>query len=218
MIRENVERILRQIPSYVEVVAATKKRTPSEILEAITAGIKIIGENYIQEAEKKIEVIGNKNVDWHFIGHLQKNKVKKAVRLFDMIQTLDSIELAQLLDKECKKIGKIMPVLIEINIAKESTKTGIFPDDLDSLVKEILPLENLKVMGLMTMGPLVEHSYQLRPYFREIKRLFDDIKEEYPALSDFKYLSMGMSSSFKVAIEEGANMIRLGTVIFDPRE
>ncbi len=157
-------------------------------------------------------------MDWHLIGHLQKNKVKKAVRLFDMIQTLDSIELAQLLDKECKRIGKIMPVLIEINIAKESAKAGIFPDDLDNLVKEILPLENLKVMGLMTMGPSVEHPHQLRPYFREIKKLFDGIKEEYPALSDFKYLSMGMSSSFKVAIEEGANMIRLGTVIFGPRE
>ena len=154
MIRENVERILRQIPSYVEVVTATKKRSPSEILEAITAGIKIIGENYIQEAEKKIEVIGNKNVDWHLIGHLQKNKVKKAVRLFDMIQTLDSIELAQLLDKECKRIGKIMPVLIEINIAKESTKTGIFPDDLDRLVKEIFTVREFKGDGSYDYGAI----------------------------------------------------------------
>lgn len=216
MIKRNIERIFKEIPEYVKVVAATKKRLPEEIQEAINAGIRIVGENYVQEAEKKLEVIGRK-VEWHLIGHLQKNKVKKAIKIFDVIQTLDSLELAMLVDRECKKLNKIMLAMVEVNIAKEPQKAGVFPEDLEGLVKEVSKLENIKLAGLMTMGPYSENPEGLRPYFRKTKTLFEKIKNSYKNLLDWKYLSMGMSSSYKVAIEEGANMIRLGTAIFGPR-
>ncbi len=215
MIEENVARLLRELPQNVLLCAATKGRTPQEILRAIDSGVKIIGENYIQEAEKKYKIIGKK-ASWHLIGHLQKNKVKKAVRLFDMIQTLDSVELACLIDKECQKIRKTMPVLIEINIAKEPQKAGIFPEDLDSFVKEIIDLKNIKIMGLMTMGPLLENPQDIRPYFKKTRKLFEEIKSKYKKL-DWKYLSMGMSQTYKIAIQEGANIVRIGTAIFGER-
>jgi hypothetical protein len=217
MIRENIERILKEIPPYVEIVAATKKRSIPEILEAIDVGIKIIGENYVQDAERKYEVIG-KRVSWHLIGHLQRNKVKRAVRLFDMIQTLDSLELAGLIDRECKKIGKIMPALVEINIAGEPQKSGILPQNLEEFIGEVVRFKNLRLCGLMTMGPWMEDPCGLRPYFKEAKRLFDRVSQIYGDTLDWRYLSMGMSSSYRVAIEEGANMVRLGTVLFGPRE
>jgi len=216
MIRENVKKILDELPDGVLLVAAAKTRTPEEILEAIEAGIQIIGENYVQEAERAYEVIGNK-VKWHMIGHLQRNKVKKAVRIFDMIETVDSIGLAKEIDKQCKKIGKIMPVLVEINSGEEPQKSGVMPDEAIDLVKEISKFENIKVEGLMTMGPLLDDPEELRPYFRKTKELFEKIKEMNIPNVEMKYLSMGMSDSYKVAIEEGANIVRIGTKIFGPR-
>ena len=216
MIRENVKKILDELPDGVLLVAAAKTRTPEEILEAIEAGIQIIGENYVQEAERAYEVIGNR-VKWHMIGHLQRNKVKKAVRIFDMIETVDSIGLAKEIDKQCKKIGKIMPVLVEINSGEEPQKSGVMPDEAIDLVKEISKFENIKVEGLMTMGPLLDDPEELRPYFRKTKELFEKIKEMNIPNVEMKYLSMGMSDSYKVAIEEGANIVRIGTKIFGPR-
>lgn len=216
MIKANIERIFKEIPGYVKVVAATKQRSPEQILEAINAGIRIVGENYVREAEKKIEIIGRK-VYWHLIGHLQKNKVKKAIKIFDLIQTLDSIELAVLLDKECRRMNKTIFAMVEVNIAKEPQKTGVLPEDLIEFVKKVSQLENIKLVGLMTMGPYLDNLEDLRPYFREAKTLFERIKELWKDTLDWKYLSMGMSSSYKIAIEEGANMVRLGTVIFGPR-
>jgi len=217
MIRERVKEILRQIPQDVQVVAATKTRSPEEIEEAIKAGITIIGENYVQEAERKQEVLG-KHVCWHLIGHLQKNKVKKAVKIFDLIETLDSLPLAEMIEKECNKINKQMPVFVEINIAKESQKSGIREDELMPFLEELLSFRHLSVEGLMTMGPWVEDAEFLRPYFKRMKRMFEEVRITYrDKLPNFRYLSMGMSTSFKVAIQEGANIIRLGTILFGTR-
>jgi len=215
-IRQNVTQVLSKLPKGVELVAAAKTREPWEIQEAIEAGVRIVGENYLQEAERAYQVIGDR-IRWHFIGHLQKNKVKKAVRLFSMIETIDSLEIASEIDKRCAQIGKIMPVLIEINSSREGQKSGVFPEKAVELVTEISALPNLRIMGLMTMGPLCENPEDLRPYFRETKELFREIGELNLPSTNMKYLSMGMTDSYKVAIEEGANMVRIGTRIFGER-
>lgn len=218
MIKENVEKILVELPTSIELVAAVKGRTISEVEEAVKAGVTIIGENYIKEAEDKFKVFGSK-VKWHLIGHLQKNKVKKAVQIFDMIETVDSWELAEAVDKECKKIDKIMGVLIEVNIAQEFQKNGVLPEDVEALTLDILKLSNLKLKGLMTMGPLVKDSQDIRPFFKETKDIFEKIKLSLPSLNsqDWRYLSMGMSDTYRIAIEEGANIIRIGRGIFGKR-
>ena len=215
-IRENVKLILSELPDGVELVAAAKTRRPEEVLEAIESGVDIIGENYLQEMESAYRVIGRK-AKWHFIGSLQKNKVGKAVRLFDMIETVDSLEIAGEIDKRCAQIGKAMPVLIEINSGRESQKTGVFPEDVDEMVKEISNYQNLKVAGLMTMGPMWGDPEDSRPYFRETKRLFDRIKSLGLPGVEMRYLSMGMTNSYRVAIEEGANIVRIGTKVFGER-
>jgi hypothetical protein len=213
-IKDNVKLLFSDISQDIKILAATKQKNISEIEEAIGAGIKIIGENYVKEAESKLKEFKGK-AELHFIGHLQTNKVRKAVEIFDMIQTVDSEKIANEIDKECKKIGKIMPMLLEINIAGEENKSGIMPNGLFGLANKITHLKNLKLKGLMTMGPNVKNPEELRPYFKEAKILFDEIKKAYPEIDT---LSMGMSDSYKIAIEEGANMVRLGTIIFGNRE
>jgi pyridoxal phosphate enzyme (YggS family) len=200
----------------VELVAAAKTRSPGEIREAVEAGVRVIGENYVQEAESAYQVIGDK-AKWHFIGHLQKNKVKKAVRLFDMIETVDSLEIATEINKRCAQIGKTMPVLIEINSGREVQKSGVLPEKAIELVREISNLPNLKIMGLMTVGPLLGNPEGLRPYFKATKKLFSELRELNLPNVIMKYLSMGMTDSYQVAIEEGANMVRIGTRIFGER-
>jgi pyridoxal phosphate enzyme (YggS family) len=212
-IKENVRELLRDLPAGIELVAAVKGRQVKDIQEAIDAGVKIIGENYIQEAEGLYSVIGN-CVQWHFIGHLQKNKVKKAVSLFDMIETVDSIDLAAEIDKRCREAGKIMPVLIEINSGRELQKAGVFSENAATLVREISDLNHVKVMGLMTMGPLSANPEALRPCFAETKMTFDALKKLELNNVEMKYLSMGMSDSYRIAIEEGANIVRIGSKIF----
>ena len=216
MIKDNAKKVLAELPQGVELVAAAKDRSAGEVEEAIEAGIKIIGENYLKQAQEKFAVLGSK-VKWHFIGHLQKNKAKRAVKIFDMIETLDSLDLAEVLDKECKKINKVMPVLIEVNSAAEPQKQGVLTEDVERLLGQILRLANLKPMGLMTMGPWLDNPQALRPFFRKTKELFDKIKDNYQGKLDWVYLSMGMSSSYRVAIEEGANLVRVGTAIFGER-
>ena len=215
-IAENVKRILNELPEGVILVGAAKTRTPEEILEAVDAGLEIVGENYVQEAERAYNVVGDR-VKWHMIGHLQRNKVKKAIKIFDMIETVDSVRLAKEIDKQCKKIGKVMPVLIEINSAKEEQKSGVMPEDALSLMQDISRFENIKIMGLMTMGPFLEDPEDLRPYFRLTKELFEKIKDIGIDGVEMRYLSMGMSDSYRVAIEEGANMVRIGTLLFGKR-
>ena len=216
-IKSNLEKILSEISEGVELVAAAKSRTAEEILQAIEAGVKIIGENYVQESLKKIEKIGHK-VRWHFIGHLQTNKVKYVIPVYDMIETVDSFKLAKEIDKHAKKNNKIMPVLIEINSGKEPQKFGIIPEDAENLIKEISTLSNIKVMGLMTMGPFTGDPEKARPYFIVTQKLFDKISDRNIPNVEMKYLSMGMSNSYKIAIEEGANMVRIGTKIFGERK
>ena len=216
-IRENVQRILSELPEGVELEAAAKTRSAEEVLEAIKAGVKIIGENYVQEAEKVCAIVGNK-VSWHFIGHLQKNKVKKAVCLCDMIETVDSVEIAKEIDKRCSQIGKTMPVLIEVNSGREKQKSGVLPEDTEQLVREISELQNIKMMGLMTMGPLSGDPENARPYFVETKKIFDQVRKLDLPKVEMKYLSMGMTNSYKIALEEGANIVRIGTAIFGKRD
>ncbi len=215
-IAQNVQRILSELPSGVELVAAAKTRQPEEILEAVESGIKIIGENYVQEAEKAYEIIGNK-AKWHFIGHLQKNKAKKAAKIFDMIETVDSVEIARELDKRCAQIGKVLAVLIEINSGREKQKSGILPDNAEQLIREISSFQNIKVMGLMTMGPHFGNPEDSRPYFVETRKIFEKIKKLDLPNIEMKYLSMGMTNSYQIALEEGANIVRIGTKIFGER-
>ena len=217
MIKRNVDQILSELPDGVQLVAAVKTRAPEEILEAVESGVKILGENYVQEAERAYEIIGNKT-EWHFIGHLQKNKVKKAVNIFDMIETVDSSELAREIDKRCAQIGKVMPVLIEINSGREEQKSGVFPEKAEQLVTEISGLNNIRVMGLMTMGPRFGNPEDSRPYFVETKKIFERIKKlDLPDIQ-MRYLSMGMTNSYKIALDEGANMVRIGSKIFGERD
>ena len=217
MIEQNINRLLSELPQGVELVAAAKTRKPEEILQAIEAGVKIVGENYVQEAERAYEVVGSR-ARWHFIGYLQKNKVKKAVKLFDMIETVDSIELAEEIDRRCAQIGKVMPVLIEINSGREKQKTGVLPEKAAQLIREVSSLPNLRVTGLMTMGPRFGDPEDSRPYFRETKKIFEIIKKLNLPHVEMKYLSMGMTNSYKIAVDEGANMVRIGSKIFGERD
>jgi len=215
-IKENVRSLLAELPRGVELVAAAKTRTPDEINEAIKAGVRIIGENYIQETETARAAIGDR-VRWHFIGSLQKNKVKKAVRLFDMIETVDSLSLAQAISRESALAGKTMPVLMEVNSGREPQKSGVLPEDAEALVKEIARLEHVHILGLMTMGPRFGEPEGARPYFAETRRLFQRLKGLKLDGVEMQYLSMGMTNSYKIALEEGANMVRLGSLIFEER-
>ena len=216
MIRENLRKILEELPEGVSLEGAAKTRTPEEILEAIEAGLEIIGENYVQEAEKAYQVIGDR-VKWHMIGHLQRNKAKKAVMVFDMIETVDSLKLAREIDKWCEKHGKIMPILIEINSGEETQKTGVLPEDVLPLINDMLELKNIKIVGLMTMGPFAGDPEDSRPYFQRTREIFEKLKEmDLPGV-EMNVLSMGMSNSYRVALEEGANLVRIGTKLFGER-
>jgi pyridoxal phosphate enzyme (YggS family) len=208
--------IRKTIPDHVIIVAAAKTRTVDEIKEAIDAGIEIIGENYVQEAQKAISVLGDQ-AKWHMIGHLQRNKAKQAVQLFDMIETLDSWRLAEVIDRRCSAIGKTMPVLVEINSGREPNKTGVMPEDVDELIQKLAGLSHIQVQGLMTMGPQFGDPEDARPFFQETKKAFDRISAAGISNIEMRYLSMGMSNSYRVAIEEGSNMIRIGTDLFGPR-
>lgn len=216
MIKQNVIKLLGELPVGVTLEAAAKTRTAEEIGQAIEAGIKIIGENYLQEAERAYEVIGNR-AEWHFIGHLQSNKVKKAVNLFDMIETVDSVAIASEIDKRCAQINKVMPVLIEINSGREEQKAGVFPEEAEPLIRQISSLPNLKIMGLMTMGPFAGDPEDSRPYFVATRKIFEQLKKKPIPGVEMKHLSMGMTNSYKVAIEEGANIVRIGSKIFGER-
>ena len=216
MIKENVNKLLTELPSGVELEAAAKTRSVDEVLEAIDAGVNIIGENYIQEALTINEAIKGK-ARLHFIGHLQRNKVKKAVEIFDMIETVDSLRLAKEIDKRCAQIEKIMHLLIEINSGRESQKFGVFPEDAKNLIQDCSSLQHIKVMGLMTMGPFTGEPEEARPYFIETRKCFNEFKSHPLPNIEMKYLSMGMTNSYKVAIEEGANIVRIGTKIFGER-
>jgi pyridoxal phosphate enzyme (YggS family) len=215
-IREKVVEILGELPEGVQLVAAAKTVAPIRILEAIEAGVRIIGENYVQEAETAFGLVGDR-AEWHFIGHLQSNKVKRAVGLFDMIETVDSVQIAREIDRRCAQIGKVMPVLIEINSGRERQKSGVLPEEAEGLIKDIAQLENIRVVGLMTMGSRFGNPEESRPYFIETRKVFESIKALNLPGVEMRYLSMGMTNSYRVAIEEGANIVRIGSKIFGQR-
>lgn len=240
MLIENASAIFKRIshaamragrsPDEVKLIAVTKTVGIETIKEAIDAGLRIFGENRVQEAQKKISDLkfeitppippfekgGMKGgVEWHLIGHLQKNKAKYAVQLFDLIHTVDSIELAEELNKQAEKIGKIQSILVQVKLSEEETKHGISEDELILLLEEIKKLKNLKLEGLMTMPPFFDNPEEARPYFRRLREIRDNAKEKGFMLPE---LSMGMSGDFEVAIEEGATMVRIGTAIFGERE
>lgn len=216
LIKKNADRLLKEIPPNVTLLAAAKTRSLEEVRAACDAGIYAFGHNYVQEAHPMI-VSADFKADWHMIGHLQRNKAGMAVEIFDVVESLDSMRLANELEKRCGDIGKVMDVLIEVNSGAEDNKTGILPQEVLPLAQLVDTLPYLRLTGLMTMGPLSGDAELSRPYFKNTCALFDQLKGMHLSNSAISVLSMGMSGSYKVAIEEGATMVRIGTLLFGPR-
>ena len=194
-------------------MAVTKTATMGQIEEAINAGVKIIGENRVQDAKEKYQNL-TAGIEWHLIGHLQTNKVKYAVEIFNCIHSVDSIKLAQEIDKRSKQFGKIMDVLVEVNVSGEESKYGIKLEEVKPFIKNISEFLRIKVRGLMTIAPIVKDKEEVRPYFRKLRELSKEIKSKNIENVKMDYLSMGMTKDFEIAIEEGANMVRIGRGIF----
>ena len=207
-----------RIPESVRLVAVSKTVNADRVTQAIDAGAAILGENYIQEARDKFNTLYERSVQWHFIGHLQSNKAKYAVRMFDLIHSVESFKLAKALDKEARKNGKVQDILIQVNISREETKSGITETDAVELIEQISGLENLRVKGLMTMPPFFDAPEQARPFFHQLARLRDRIVERNIPGVSMQELSMGMTGDFEVAIQEGASLVRIGTAIFGARQ
>ncbi len=225
---ENIKNIYRKIssaairsgrtPFDVRLVAVTKTIGLERIKEAIDLGIRVFGENRVQEAQKKITDCrlhcSDCNVEWHMIGHLQKNKARSAVQLFDLIHSIDSVGLAEEVNKYAEKDGKIQRILIEVKLSGEVTKHGVVREDLMDLIEALSVMKNLKLEGLMTMPPFFDDPKMARPYFRELRELRDKAERSGYRLPE---LSMGMTNDFEAAILEGATMVRIGTGIFGER-
>ena len=207
----------RRDPETVRLVAVSKTVPVRKVQEAIQAGVTILGENYVQEARDKINALMSFQVSWHFIGHLQSNKARYAVRLFDLIHSVDSLKLARELNKQAQKNAKIQQILIQVNISQEETKSGISVDDAVNLVSEISQLENLSIRGLMTMPPYFNQPEKVQPFFASLRKLRDQIESKAIPNVSMDQLSMGMTGDFEVAIKEGATMVRVGTAIFGER-
>lgn len=197
---------------------AVSKTMPAEIVkQAIEAGVTDLGENYIQEARDKINTLATSPVNWHYIGHLQSNKAKYAVRLFDLIHSVDSLKLAKELDKQAQKNNKIQSILVQVNVAKEASKSGVYVEDTIALMENLGQLAHISVKGLMTMPPYFNAPQKVRPFFAALRQLRDRIRDEAIPNIAMDELSMGMTGDFEAAIEEGATMVRIGTAIFGER-
>jgi len=224
MINENLKRVKDRINGTarrvgrsaddIVLVCVTKEVGVSQIEEALSVGVTDIGENYIQDAVKKFNAIGKK-VRWHFIGHLQTNKAKEAVGIFDLIHSVDSFKLAKEISRRAAKLGIAKEVLVEVKTSQEATKYGIVPEEVADLVDKMSVLPNLKITGLMTMAPIVDAPEKSRPYFRKLRELAEVIATKKIENVRMQWLSMGMTQDFEVAIEEGANMVRIGRAIFE---
>lgn len=225
-VQKNIEGIRERIaeaalrsgrkPEAVKLMAVTKTVDDERIMEAIQCGVDIIGENYVQEAKRKIERMG-RSIQWHLIGHLQSNKAKYAVKLFDMIHSVDRISLARELDRRSKMVERVTPVLIEVNVSGEETKSGIPREEAIHLLREVARLENLAVKGLMTMPAWFDDPEDARPYFTGLRELRDMVVDaDIPGL-EMRELSMGMTDDFEVAVEEGATIVRIGRALFGER-
>jgi pyridoxal phosphate enzyme (YggS family) len=202
----------------IQLVAVSKTKPKEMVLEAFEAGVTVFGENYVQEAREKFNALYTYPISWHFIGHLQTNKAKYVVKIFDLIHSVDSIKLAKELDKQARKNNKVQKVLVQVNIAEEDSKSGIRVQDTFSLIQEMSCLENISVRGLMTMPPYFYAPERVRPFFRALRQLRDDIREENIAGVSMNELSMGMTGDFEIAIQEGATLVRIGTAIFGERQ
>lgn len=207
----------------IELVAVTKTVEVARIQEALVAGMRHIGENRVQEALAKYEELSSflpvsDVLRWHMIGHLQSNKVGKALPLFDLIHSVDSLPLAGEIDKRAGLLGKKMDVLVEMNLSGEESKFGLGMDEVNEFLVAVSKLKNLRIRGLMTMAPFTDNPEESRPHFRKLKHLSEKIKSSQLNNVEMRYLSMGMSQDFEVAIEEGANMVRLGSALFGSRE
>lgn len=212
MNKKKLDEIKKQLPAGVELIVVSKTHTKAEVDEAFACGCTIFGENKVQEIKEKYDP----NYQWHMIGHLQRNKVKDVVPLVNMIQSLDSIRLAEEIEKQCAKLNKVMPVLVEVNISRESNKTGVLLEECPAFVKHCLQFPHLDVQGLMCVGPLDDHIEHTEECFKKMEILFKKLQSEYGS-KKIHHLSMGMSSDYHLAIQYGSNMIRLGTIIFGQR-
>ena len=201
----------------VLLIAVTKNHDVAAMREAIDAGVTDIGENRIQEAKEKYATL-DREVTWHLIGHLQTNKVKQAVKIFDIIHSVDSLHLAEAINNAAAGINKIQKVLVQVNLAKEDSKSGIYEEDLDELLYKVDELANLQLMGLMCIAPNYEDVEECRPLFAKMYKIFQKVKEMDFKTANILYLSMGMTHDYQIAVEEGANMVRVGTGIFGPRQ
>ncbi len=204
-------------PEGIRLVAVSKTMSAEKVREAIAAGATLLGENYIQEAREKFDLLSSEPVSWHFIGHLQTNKAKYAVRLADLIHSVDSFKLARELSKQAGKIGKVQPILIQVNIGKEASKSGIAAEDVQKLIADISELDHVSVQGLMVIPPFYNEPEKVRPFFSGLRELRDQIEKAALPNVEMKELSMGMTGDFEVAIEEGATLVRVGTAIFGER-
>jgi len=219
-IRERMEKAARRVGRRgedIRLIAVSKTKPVSLIREAVAAGITDLGENYIQEAREKIPQVAGEVV-WHFIGHLQSNKARYAVRLFDWVHTVDRKEIADVLNRRAALEGRILKVLIEVNVGREATKSGVAEENLIPLVEHVSTLSSLSLRGLMVIPPFTEDMDEARRYFAKTRRLAEDVARRGISNVAMEELSMGMTADFEVAIEEGATMIRVGTAIFGPRE
>ncbi|MGQ9687899.1 MAG: YggS family pyridoxal phosphate-dependent enzyme [Desulfobaccales bacterium] len=203
-------------PAAVRLVAVTKTVDLERLREAVAAGQTLFGENYVQEAKAKIAALGP-GLTWHFIGHLQSNKAKAAVELFELIHSVDRLRLAQALDQAAGRLGKIQDILVQVNLAGEATKSGAAPEEVPELLRKISQLPHLQVLGLMTMPPWFPDPEEARPYFRALRELRDRLRRLKVVEGELPELSMGMTSDFEVAVAEGATLVRLGTAIFGAR-
>ncbi len=227
-IKDNLETINRQIKDIavkcgrscedIILIAVSKRKSIEAIQEAIQAGANHFGENYIQEAIEKIEHIGKDNICWHFIGHLQSNKARFAVNYFDYIHTVDTLKLAKEIDKQAEKINKIQKIFLQINIGKENSKSGADPENAVEIATQINKFENISLQGLMGMPPFFDDSKKVRPYFSDMVQIKEKIDACHLQNICLTHLSMGMSGDYKVAIQEGSTMVRVGTSIFGSRD
>ena len=213
MDKKKLAKVQKDIEKKATLVAVSKTRTKEEIEEAYNCGCRIFGENRVQELKDKYD----SRYEWHLIGHLQRNKVKDVVPLVSMIESLDSLRLAQEIEKECSKINKIMPVLVEVNISREENKTGIYFEECLSFVKNCMKFEHLDIQGLMCVGPLTDDEEHIHECFEKMRVLFQRLQTEY-GKDKIKYLSMGMSQDYPIALEHGSNLVRIGSLIFGKRK
>lgn len=227
MIKANLDSVQQRIsraaeacgrrPEEVRLVAVSKSMPRDKLIQAVEAGVETLGENYVQEAREKFNALYALPIAWHFIGHLQSNKAKYVVKIFDLIHSVDSLKLARALDKQARKIDKVQEILIQVNISEEATKSGVRAEETLELVQEVSRFDNVAVKGLMTMPPFFNAPEKVRPFFRALAQLRQRIEAEGIPKVRMDELSMGMTGDFEVAIQEGATLVRIGTAIFGER-